>query len=996
MALAVCGPACPKPVDLALQQLNHKGWTVADGVPGAIYAIAQTADGTLWLGGPSGLSRFDGISFVRFDGTRGLPAESRDIKTLTAAPDGSLWIGYAIGGISVLRGGVALHYDARDGLPRGSVNNIVMDGAGVTYAATSRGLYQLRGSRWLTIVLEPDNPTERVAAMKLDRAGTLWVVTERQLWARRAGQADFLPIASRGNPRRIGANALAAGSDGTMWVLHFNRMGGLTRVGTTQEIVFPDVTTNPGMEFDRNGNLWVGGAAIRRFPAAALAADPREAAQQMEVFTQADGLTGGSVNCFFEDREGNMWAGTYAGLDRFTHSNILRVTSANTFGAAAAGESGSVWVSTAASGSDTDTSILELRTGNVVNRYLAPDFTSAYRAPNGTVWFGGTSGIVRFEPGLRRTIPLPEQGEVQTMVADNTGGMWVSIAGKSVFRLVNGRWAGRGDLPTLPEAPPFSALADNHGSVWLGYTDDQLARIDGPNVRMYGRADGLDVGNIISIAARQQDVWIGGDRGLAHFDGTRFVPISSDSDNPFSGISGIVALKGGDLWLNGNLGVLHISRLELERAARDPQYRVHVERFDRLDGLKGYARQVRPSPSAFEGTDGRVWFATQLGLVAIDPSRIGRNTLPPPVTIWSIDGKSVQYPAVVLPRLPVHTTSVRIEYTAASLSVPERVQFRYKLDGADVGWQDAGARREATYTNLGPGQYSFHVIASNNDGVWNNTGASLSFAIAPAFYQTRWFYGLCALACLMVLRLLYVLRIRQVTAQLHGRLEERLAERERIARELHDTLLQSVQGLVLRFRAAVSRLPQQEPARPALEKALDRADDVLIEGRDRVKYIRSSPSGDLDLPQAIAATGEELAAEQPARFRSTVEGAPRTLHPIVREEAMFIAREALTNAFRHSGARQIEAEVSYGHSELRVRIRDDGRGIDVDVVREGGREGHWGLLGMRERAKKIHATLTVWSRPGAGTEIDVHLPAHIAYAPRKGAIRRESLVSPLS
>ncbi len=994
------------PIDLTLQQLNHKGWTVADGAPGAIYAIAQTADGTLWLGGPSGLSRFDGISFVRYDGTGGLPAETRDIKTLTAAPDGSLWIGYAIGGISVLRSGQALHYDARDGLPRGSVNNIVMDRDGVTYAATSRGLYQLRGNRWRVVVLNPENTTARVAAMTLDRAGTLWVVTQKRLWARRAGQTDFLPIATRGNPRHIGANALAQGPDGAMWILNFNRMGSITRVaisaapsrGTPQEIVFADVTTNPGMEFDRDGHLWVGGAAIRRLAAAALAADPGESVPQMESFTQADGLTGGSVNCFFEDREGNMWAGTYAGLDRFTHSNILRVTAANTFGAAAAGESGSVWVSTVASGADTAPSILELRNGAVVNRYPAPYFTSVYRAPDGTVWFGGTSGIAQLTAGvgLRSNIPLPDPAEVQTMVADNSGALWVSIAGKSLFRLENGRWTPRGDLPTLPEAPPFVAMTDSRGAVWFGYTDDQVARIEGSNVRLYGKADGLGVGNVIALAARQQDVWIGGDRGLAHFDGTRFFSILSDSSNLFSGISGIVALKSGDLWLNGNLGVVRIARLELDRAVRDPRYRVHVERFDRLDGLKGYARQVRPSPSAFEGTDGRVWFATQLGLVAIDPAHIERNSLPPSVTIWSIDGKSVQYPAVALPRLPVHTTSVRIEYTAASLAVPERVQFRYKLDGVDRGWQDAGNRREATYTNLGPGRYAFHVIAANNDGVWNNTGASLAFAIAPAFYQTKWFYGLCVLACLVILRLLYVLRIRQVTLQLHGRLEERLAERERIARELHDTLLQSVQGLVLRFRAAVARLPQQEPARLLLEKALDRADDVLIEGRDRVKHIRSSPGGDLDLPQAIAAAGEELAAEQPARFRSTVEGAPRALHPIVREEAMFIAREALTNAFRHSGARQIEAEISYGHAELLVRIRDDGRGIGVDVLREGGKEGHWGLLGMRERAKKIHATLTVWSKPGAGTEIDVHLPGHIAYQSRKSATRRESLASPLS
>ena len=366
------------------------------------------------------------------------------------------------------------------------------------------------------------------------------------------------------------------------------------------------------------------------------------------------------------------------------------------------------------------------------------------------------------------------------------------------------------------------------------------------------------------------------------------------------------------------------------------------------------------------------------------------------MTIWAIQGRSVQYPRVPEVPLPMHTTNVRIAYSAASLTIPERVRFRYRLSGLEREWQDVGDRREAIYTNLGPGNYSFHVIASNNDGVWNETGATLAFTIAPAFYQTQWFIALCVLLCLVILRLLYMIRIRQVSTQVRGRLEERLAERERIARELHDTLLQSVQGLVLRFRAAVIRLPQQEPARQALEQALDRADGVLAEGRDRVKDLRSSPGGDLDLPQAITALGEELAIEDGPHFKATVEGSARALHPIVREELMFIAREALTNAFHHAAARQIEVEMSYGEDELRIRIRDDGKGIDTDVLRDGGKAGHWGLLGMRERAQKIRATLTIWSKAGAGTELDVRTPAHMAYQRRKPVSPRENPAAPQS
>jgi signal transduction histidine kinase len=715
----------------------------------------------------------------------------------------------------------------------------------------------------------------------------------------------------------------------------------------------------------------------------------------MESFTLADGLTGRSVNCFFEDREGNLWVGTYSGLDRFSHSNVVRVDATNTFGAAVAGDDGTVWVSAVETEAGARYPLLEVRNGAVVKKYRAPHFSSAYRSPDGATWFGGRRGIVRYESGQHgKYSHLPVDDTVQAMVQDKSGAMWVSISRTGLYRLVDGNWISQDKNRELPRGPPLVAASDSDGRVLFGYRHNRIARVDGAIVDHFGPADGLNVGNVTAIAARGQDIWIGGDRGVAHFDGARFSSVLSASGVAFTGVSGVVAPESGDLWLNGNVGIVHLTRQELERAVHDASYRVNAETFDHLDGLRGYARQLRPSPSAFEGTDGRIWFATQVGLVGINPSRIERNTLPPPVTIWTVGGTSVQYPTLALTHLPMHTTTVRIEYTAASLTVPERVRFRYKLDGLDADWQDAGDRREATYTNLGPGRYAFHVIASNNDGVWNNTGASFSFTIAPAFYQSKWFYGLCGIVCLALLWLLYVVRIRQVSAQVRGRLEERLAERERIARELHDTLLQSVQGLVLRFRAAVSRLPRQEPARSLMEQALERADGVLTEGRDRVKDLRSSTGGDLELPQAIAAFGEELAADQAAHFTSTVEGIPRDLHPIVREEAMFIAREALTNAFRHAAARKIEAEISYGDAELQIRIRDDGRGIDVEVLRAGGRAGHWGLLGMRERAKKIRATLTVWSKPGAGTEVDVRLPAHIAYPKRLNL--RESLASRLS
>ena len=989
-ALVLCGQARSLEADLTLRQLNHKAWTIADGAPTSILAITQTTDGTLWLAGPSGLTRFDGIGFVRYEGPADQPFESNNIKTVAASADGGLWIGFTFGGISFLKNGAVVHYGEHEGLPIGSVMSIVTDVNGVTYAATTQGLYRLEHSRWKIVVMDANDPKPRLFAAAVDHAGILWAVTDAAVYARAVGATNFREIVKRNknNFQVRPGTAIAGGPDGNMWVINVNAVGELTRLDAEavspqkglREFDFHETITNEGhIFFDREGYLWFGGLGVRRLAAGTLTGDLTNAAQRMASFTVADGLTG-IVNSLFEDREGNIWAGTEAGLDRFSQSNVIRWVGPNLPSPAiVAGESGTVW---AADVDDNgNSSVREIRNDTIVKEYAAP-LGTAYRSPDGSLWFGGRNGIARFEEGRFITTALPEREEVQAMAQDRTGAMWVSVVRKGVFRLADGQWSLNGNLPALPHLPAIVETADASGRLWFGYTGNQIARVDGPNVKLFGTADGLNVGNVTAIAGRSQHLWIGGDHGLARFDGTRFVPVLSAASSPFTSISGIVELKSEDLWLNTNVGIVHLSGDELHRVAREAGYRVHSEVFDYLDGINGHAVQLRPTPSAIEGTDGRLWFALTAGPVSIDPSKLKRNALPPPLTIWSVGAGEARYLAAPQMRLPAHTTNVSMEYTAGSLTIPERVHFRYKLEGLDRDWKDAGNRREVFYTNLGPGTYVFRVIAANNDGVWNTTGASLPFTIAPAFYQTKWFYGLCALVCLAFLRLLYLVRIRQVSAQVRGRLEERLAERERIARDLHDTLLQSVQGLVLRLRASVSRMPTHEPNRSLMEQALERADEVLAEGRDRVKYLRLS-SHDTDLPQALAALGEELAVEQTAHFRSTVEGMPRDLHPIVREEATFIAREALINAFKHANAHQIEVEISFGEAELRTRIRDGGEGIHADLLQQGGREGHWGLLGMRERAKKIRATVTIWSKPGAGTEVDLRVPAHIAYRSRQ-------------
>jgi signal transduction histidine kinase len=397
--------------------------------------------------------------------------------------------------------------------------------------------------------------------------------------------------------------------------------------------------------------------------------------------------------------------------------------------------------------------------------------------------------------------------------------------------------------------------------------------------------------------------------------------------------------------------------------------------------------------------DGRIWFATNNGIAFLNPHKIPKNNLPPPVAVeaLSIEGKQT-IPANGM-ELPRNLNDIEIDYTALSLSIPERVLFRYRLDGADSDWRDAGTRRQAFY-KLGPGLYRFQVIACNNDGVWNETGATLAFAVPPAFYQTIWFRTACTALGFLALWAIYRLRLRQFAAQIDVRMEERVAERTRIARELHDNLLQSFHGLMLRFQLVQKMLPSRPvEAEQALKIAMDRAAQAITEGRDAVQELRSSTLSNEDLVPALTSLGEEMTAlhsaseteQTPATFRLLVEGAPEPLHPILQDDLYRIAREAVGNAFCHARAKSIEADISFGERILRLRVRDDGIGMESNVSR-GGRDGHWGLAGMRERAKNIGARFDLWSQAGAGTEIEVVVPAAIAYRNRHAAGEKSDMV----
>ena len=967
-------------------QLQHTGWTAREGAPGSINSLAQTTDGYLWLGTSSGLFRFDGVHFDRYKLPSGEKLNSDDIFSLMATSDGGLWIGFHYGNVAFMKDGRIISYGESEGLPSGTVSRFIVDREGAVWAAVGGGLARLEGTRWQRIGKDWAYPGKSAKTVFMDREGTLWVASEDTVVFLPRGQRVFQKTGEH-----VGGKVqhIAQAPDGTLWMAE-----------TGSAVVRP--ITVPGREnsqwspihvkpyeilFDREGSLWIAsddGIHRLSFPEQLKVGKIVQLNQTAEVFTHR-GLTSEAEIPILEDREGNIWVGTDNGLDRFRASNLVPVTLfPGRLPTLVGGEPGSVWAVRPTFGRNEvslmDTSGMTTTAHGIASRGYV---RCAYRDADGNIWLGVGygGGLWRLTNGRVLQIPLPEgtrNFDVQAITKDRSGGLWVAIIRNGAFRWANGVWTPAGNRTDLPKLILVTLLTDSAGRVWFGYLGSTIAVLDGSTLKTFSSADGLGVVNIQAIYEHAGHIWVGGERGLAVFQGSRFQSLTADGDIELKGISGIVETAGGDLWLNATPGIIHIPAAEIQRALEKPDRHVHCELFDFRDGLPGTAEQGSPLPSALASSDGRLWFRTTGGAVQIDPEHLSRNAIPPPVFVRSLDSEGREYVLTTDLKLPVRTTRVHIEYTALNFSVPERVRFRYKLEGTDKDWQDVGTRREAFYTNLRPGQYRFHVIACNNDGVWNEEGAALQFNILPAFYQTKWFLLLCLTAAGWLAWAAYRWRVRQVTARLDLQFRERLSERTRVAQDLHDTLLQDVLSASLQLQVAEARLPTDSPAKPIVGEVLDLMGSAIDGGRKAVRGLRSWQEETGDLTEAFSRIPQELAMPPEAGYRVTVEGQPRPLHPLVRDEVYRIGREALVNAFRHSRARSIEVELLYATDQLRLVVRDDGCGIDPQVL-DTGREGHWGLSGMRERAERIGAEVKVLSRPAGGTEVELCVPSSVAF-----------------
>jgi signal transduction histidine kinase/ligand-binding sensor domain-containing protein len=1001
------GEHCPDQCAVAQTQLSaklevgHDFWGYKDNAPQGTQGFAQTSDGFLWLGTALGLYRFDGTRFELFHSPFGDQLLSTNIYSLFAPASGGLWIGYTFGGFSFLNDGRVTNYGGE--ISTGSVFNFAQNATGVLWAATVRGLWKFDHSHWQHIGLEANVPPGQIREARFDHEGTLWAVAGTygvaKLLYLRPGRSQFQTAATdvQVEGLTLDVDRMVVTSPESRQLLDKSR-----RDSDDAPSAYPVLRSGWTQIVDRTQNVWSiaddkivlrRDARGRLFDALTSEPPPKSESYSLNVFYTST----------LVDREGNIWFGEQGGVHRFFYTPLIRQKLPKySYFSVAPDEDGAVWI-TADGGAGPISIFYHIRNGQGLLRKAAPGLhVFSNRSPDKTFWFGGTSGLWHLVGADLIRVDLPKEmadlsGYLQAVTWDRQGGMWVSFGRHGLYRLADGVWTSYGGREDLPKTGVLMIeFTDSLGRLWFGYANSQLAVLDSGHVQVFGPNDGIRVGNITAICGRRSEVWIGGEFGLEQFDHGRFHNVRATDDELLRGISGIVETANGDLWLNSLGGIFRVRGSEISETLKNPAYRVRGERFGPREGLPGFPDQVRHLNNAIEGTDGRLWFATNGGVVWLDPARAEKNVLAPPITIQSVSADDQNYPVGSELKFPARTAGVQISYAAISLSDPAAIRFRYKLLESDKDWHEVPSASPVSYRNLAPGSYHFSVMATDTNGVWSDKVAVVEFAILPAFYQSVWFKVLMAITIAVLVWSLYLFRLRQATADVQKRLLAQMDERERIARELHDTLLQSFQGLLMRFQAVSNELAAGEP-KQELDDTIARAARAITEGRDAVQGLRSSAMESNDLAAALGTLGKELAtaSARAPEFTVQVEGAQRDLHPILRDEVYRIAGEALRNAFRHADARRIELEIRYDERQFRLRVRDDGKGIDANLLVDSGRAGHFGLRGMRERAKRVGGKLTVWSSDPrtdggleSGTEVELSIPAANAYARFRAPLRR--------
>jgi signal transduction histidine kinase/ligand-binding sensor domain-containing protein len=967
--------ACALEPNQHLSQYAHATWRMESGLfRSSPYVVAQTSDGYLWIGTSTGLLRFDGVRFVPWSSQYGEQLPSSEIVRLMAGRDGSLWIG-TLAGLSRWKAGRLTNYSGE------GVFSIFEDDGGTVWFG--RGSFP-KGGGSLCKVLdtrvrcfgEKDGvpPVTGADALFRDPQGNLWMGGDTALFRWKPGSNRvYSPAGLRDFAGMSGIRGLVAARDGTLWV-GIDNPGpglGLQRLvqGEWKTFVSPELDGSTldvkALLLDREDALWVGtDKGIYRI-----------SGDRVEHFDSRDGLSGDTVWGLTEDREGNLWATTTGGLDRFSNTRVVSFSERDGLRTAEvdsvlASQDGSVWVG--GSGFLGNLKSGAQSTFRAIQGLPGAQVTSLLEDHAGRLWVGVDNTLSLYSDGVFTRVNRPDGlpiGLVVGITEDSQGNIWTEVKGSSPALLRIQGMAVQEEHSASEVPAARRVAADPRGGIWLGLMDGRLGHYRDGKLATYqfARSEAAQVYQLLPDA--DGSVLAATTSGLVGWRSGSLLHLSAQNGLPCNVVHAMTFDAHGNLWLLMECSLVELPRAELEKWWSNSSAKVTTKIFDTFDG-------VRTGRSAFvaaaRSTDGRLWFCNSLLLQMIDPDHLNKSTIAPPVHVEEVVADRRSYELGDSLQLPPLTRNLEIDYTALSFVVPQKVRFRYKLEGEDTTWQDAGTRRQAFYNNLRPGRYRFRVIACNNDGVWNQEGATLDFSVEHAWFQMKSFLLLCLMAAALLVWALYRLRVRHLSRILSTRFDERLAERTRIARELHDTFMQTIQGSKLVADDALDHSGDSTRMRQAMKQLSLWLGQAAQEGRTALNSLRTSATQTNDLAAALQRVTEDGLIPDSIAVAFSVAGRSEEIHPIVRDEIYRIGYEAIRNASMHSRASHLEIEIRY-HCGLVLRVKDNGVGIDP-IVAELGKEGHFGLSGMRERASRIRGKLWIISSTNSGTEVKLIVP----------------------
>jgi ligand-binding sensor domain-containing protein/signal transduction histidine kinase len=957
-----------------ISQYVHDTWGQDKGfIGGRIYAICQSADGYLWIGTERGLVRFDGSNFILIQ--RPLPDSPTigPVRGLVTDASGNLWIRLEGPRMLLYHDGKFedpyAQYDLQDITFTATVSDyegrVILSGLG-------ERTFRYENGRLETIISAEQN-LGNVISLAATRDQSIWLGTQDN-GLFRLSQGHISKVSQELADSKI--NALLPAETGGVWIgtdtgIHLWEGGVMAALNLPSSLRHLQILA---LARDRSANVWVGTnhGVVRITPSGAISLD------------QLNAKPGFEVTAIYEDLEGDIWFGGSRGVERLRNGMLTTYSASDGLpssgnGSVYADPTGRVWFAPLSGG-------LYWLKGGQVGRItvdgLEHDVVYSIGGGDGEVCVGRQRGGLTVLSGkgdsfTARTYTQADglaQNSVYSVHRDRDGTIWAGTVSEGVSRLNGGRFTNYSDSSGFPSNAVNSIVEGFDGTIWLATPSGLVSFANGHWTNRTAR-DGLPSSIVLTIFEDSRHVlWIATSGGLAYLSfGTIKVPARLP-EAMREQILGIAEDGMGSLWFTTSD---HVLRVNQDRLISGSLSDTDVQSYGINDGLHG-VEVVGRDRTVVADRQGRIWIALKSGLSLADPVVTAENSVPAAVRIESISVGGRQMNAQNPIKIPSGNQSITLNYGSTNLSVPERIRFRYKLDGSDQGWSDIVASRQVVYKNLGPGTYLFRIVASNSVGLWNGPETSVPFVIEPAFWQTWWFRVACLAGCCLTILAIYRLRIHQLTKRLNVGFQERLAERTRIAQELHDTLLQGVLSASLQLDVAEDQLPEDSPTKPLLKRVLQLMSSVTEEGRNALRGLRTTESGNQSLETAFSRLRQEFPLDDKTDFRVIADSVTRPLRPLIRDEVYRIGREALLNAFMHAHANRIEVEVEYASRHLKVLVRDDGRGIDPQVLHSG-REGHWGLIGIRERSERIGANLRLRSRIGAGTEIDLTVPGTIAF-----------------